>query len=81
LSRGASGYRTSRGDDMIDEEEPMSTTATFAVEEYRDELEAAPTNYQIATTLLFENERLRVWEMLLGPGERISFHCHRTPYF
>jgi hypothetical protein len=59
----------------------MSTTATFAVEQYRDELDAAPTNYEIATTLLFENERIRVWEMLLGPGERIPFHCHRTPYF
>jgi hypothetical protein len=55
--------------------------ATFRVEDFAAELEAAPTNYEIATTLLFENERIRVWEMLLEPGERIPFHCHRTPYF
>jgi hypothetical protein len=53
----------------------------FDVDQYRGELEAAPTNYEIATNLLFENERVRIWEMLLEPGQRIPFHHHRTAYF
>ncbi len=59
----------------------MAATSTFRVEDFAEELERAPTNDQICTRLLFENERIRVWEMLLEPGERIPFHNHRTPYF
>jgi hypothetical protein len=53
----------------------------FDVEQFREELAAAPTNFAVATKLVFENERIRVWEMHLEPGERVPFHCHRTPYF
>lgn len=56
-------------------------TARFDVEDYREDLERAPTNFQVGTKLLFENEAIRVWELRLGPGERVPFHCHRTPYF
>lgn len=59
----------------------MAIVEQFAVEDFREELEAAPTNFEIATKLLYENERIRVWEMLLEPGDRVPFHCHRTPYF
>ncbi len=59
----------------------MSSATQFALEEFADELAAAPTNFEIATKLVFENERVRVWEMHLEPGERVPFHCHRTPYF
>jgi hypothetical protein len=59
----------------------MSTVAEFDVAEYADELAEAPTNYVVATTLVFENERIRVWDMHLEPGERMPFHCHRTSYF
>ena len=47
----------------------------------QDELMAAPANYTIGTTMLLENERVRVWDITLGPGERMPFHCHRTTYF
>ena len=40
-----------------------------------------PTNFAIGTKLLCENERVRVWEISLAPGERHLFHCHRTSYF
>ena len=40
-----------------------------------------PTNFAIGTKLLCENERVRVWEISLAPGERHVFHCHRTSYF
>jgi hypothetical protein len=59
----------------------MATTSTFRVDDYEAEIAAAPTNYEICTRLMFENERVRVWEMLLEPGERIPFHYHRSPYF
>ncbi len=45
------------------------------------ELERAPTNHVVGTTLLLENDRVRVWDITLAPGERIPFHRHRTTYF
>jgi hypothetical protein len=59
----------------------MAVETRFRLEDFADELAAAPTNYEVATNLVFENERIRVWEMHLEPGERVPFHCHRTPYF
>ena len=35
----------------------------------------------MGTTVWFENERIRVWEILLQPGERGAFHSHVTNYF
>jgi quercetin dioxygenase-like cupin family protein len=35
----------------------------------------------VATTLLFENERVKVWEMCLEPGESSDFHRHALEYF
>ena len=34
----------------------------------------------VATRLLFENERIRVWEMDLAPGERSATHRHDLDY-
>ena len=34
----------------------------------------------IGTTLLFENDRVRVWELRLEPGERSDRHHHRHDY-
>jgi beta-alanine degradation protein BauB len=53
----------------------------FDRDEYGDELLAAPSNHDVGTTLLFDNHRLRVWEILLQPGERGPFHSHTTNYF
>ena len=38
-------------------------------------------NFVVGTRLLFENERIRVWDITLEPGERLDFHRHRTSYF
>ena len=38
-------------------------------------------NFQVGTRVLFENERIRVWDITLEPGERLPFHRHRTSYF
>ncbi len=48
---------------------------------YAGELSAAPSNHQLGTTMWFQNERIRVWEVLLQPGERGAFHAHTTNYF
>jgi beta-alanine degradation protein BauB len=34
----------------------------------------------VATKLLFENERVRIWEMRLGAGEESAVHRHDLDY-
>ena len=34
----------------------------------------------VATRLLFENERVKVWEMWLEPGEASALHRHERDY-
>ena len=34
----------------------------------------------VGTRLLFENDRVRVWEMSLAPGERSALHRHENDY-
>ena len=46
-----------------------------------EELAAAATNHAVGTSLWFENERIRVWEVRLEPGAHCPFHAHRAPYF
>jgi hypothetical protein len=54
---------------------------TFDPGDYQEELVAAPRNKQLGTSVWFENDRIRVWEVLLEPGERGEFHAHTTNYF
>ncbi len=54
---------------------------TFAVEEFAAELAAARDNRALGTSLWFENEHVRVFEVRLDPGERGPFHIHDAPYF
>ena len=44
--------------------------------EMHDPAELGP----IADRVLFENERVRIWEMQLEPGERTSVHHHEHDY-
>ena len=52
----------------------------FDPAEFADELAAAHENFVVGTRLLLENERVRVWDLTLAPGERVPFHRHRTSY-
>jgi hypothetical protein len=36
---------------------------------------------QVGTRIMFENERVRVWDLALAPGESLGKHIHRTDYF
>jgi oxalate decarboxylase/phosphoglucose isomerase-like protein (cupin superfamily) len=58
----------------------MATIERFLVEDFAEELAAAEENLEIGTALLFENDRIRAWEVKLAPGERVPFHHHRTAY-
>jgi beta-alanine degradation protein BauB len=35
---------------------------------------------QVGTRVLFENERIRVWDLALAPGESLAKHIHRNDY-
>jgi beta-alanine degradation protein BauB len=35
---------------------------------------------EIGTELLFENDRIRVWQMILQPGEESPHHRHEADY-
>ena len=59
----------------------MSAEGRFDPSTVAGELERAPSNAAVGNRLLFENERVRVWDITLTPGERLPFHCHRTSYF
>jgi quercetin dioxygenase-like cupin family protein len=34
----------------------------------------------VGSRILFENDLVRVWEILLEPGERLPLHQHTLPY-
>lgn len=34
----------------------------------------------VGTRLLFENERVRVWDLALEPGQALEKHIHRNDY-
>lgn len=35
----------------------------------------------VGTKLLFENDRVRVWDLTLAPGESTGMHRHQHTYF
>jgi beta-alanine degradation protein BauB len=41
---------------------------------------AEETLGDVANRFLFENDRVRVWEMRLEPGEGSALHHHELPY-
>ncbi len=36
--------------------------------------------HDVATTLLFENDRVKIWELALAPGEDTGLHRHYHDY-
>ncbi len=60
---------------------PAGERGTFAVEDFEDELAVAGENRALGTSLWFENDHVRVFELRLGPGERGPFHVHDATYF
>ena len=54
-------------------------SGTFDVGAFAKEIDAPSAD--IGTKLLFENERVKVWEIKLAPSERAPFHRHTHNYF
>lgn len=54
---------------------------SFDPADFAEELAVAPSNRQIGTSLWFENDHVRVFEVRLEPEERGSFHVHDATYF
>jgi oxalate decarboxylase/phosphoglucose isomerase-like protein (cupin superfamily) len=53
----------------------------YDVAEFAAELALASENHEVGTTLRFENDRVRIWEIHLEPGQRGAFHIHDQTYF
>jgi uncharacterized cupin superfamily protein len=43
-------------------------------------MSAHALSHQVGTKLLFENDRVRVWEMVLQPGQESTYHEHSADY-
>ena len=56
-------------------------SATYSQEDFASELDDAPGNRNVGTTLWFENDHVRVWEVRLEAGQRAPFHTHSQTYF
>jgi oxalate decarboxylase/phosphoglucose isomerase-like protein (cupin superfamily) len=54
---------------------------SFDPAEFGSELAVAASNLDVGTRLLFQNDRVKVWEIRLAPGERGPFHAHTRRYF
>ncbi len=50
------------------------------LEKFRDEHAGDPIG-QVANTILYEDDDVRIWEMKLAPGEHSDLHHHEHDYF
>lgn len=47
----------------------------------KGEFQTNRDNARVGTLLLSESERVRVWHLAIGPGERVPVHRHVLDYF
>jgi hypothetical protein len=67
---------------MIDKKAARADKSAWPAEVVADfERESKNPNPCVGSTLLSENERVRIWIIRLQPGERIGFHRHVLDYF
>jgi hypothetical protein len=69
------------GEDLVTTGANGEERGTFDPAAYADELRRAPSNRELGTSLWFENDHVRVFEVRLEPRERGPFHVHDQPYF
>ena len=63
-------------DNVADRPNAGDERGSFDVEDFAEELAIAAGNRALGTSLWFENDRVRVFEVGLEPGERGPFHVH-----
>lgn len=59
----------------------MAENLNFSSSEIQADFETNKDNPEVGHTLLFENEKVKVWHIRLEPGERIHYHRHDYDYF
>ena len=59
---------------------PVPPEIMAKMESHREENAAEPLG-QVADRVLFEDEKVRVWEMRLEPGEMSDLHRHDLDYY
>ncbi|RRA99807.1 cupin domain-containing protein [Larkinella rosea] len=59
----------------------MSAYPSPSAEALQEELQHYQDNEEVGHTLLFENDKVKVWHISLQPGERIHYHRHSHDYF
>lgn len=63
------------------EREVLSTSTDEWSDEIQSEFVSQSANGNVGGRLLLENDRVRVWEIRLKPGERYGVHRHVLDYF
>ena len=67
---------------MLEKKPVVATKAPWSAEVSAEfEREKKNPNGCVGKRLLSENERVRVWDIRLAPGERFGFHRHVLDYF
>jgi hypothetical protein len=67
---------------MMDKKAARSEKSAWSPELIAEfERESKNPNPSVGSTLLSENDRVRIWIIRLQPGERIGFHRHVLDYF
>lgn len=69
-------YQGSQPDRVV-----LSTSVDDWSEEIRKEFSDQSSNGRVGGRLLLENDRVRIWEIRLEPGERYGAHRHVLDYF
>jgi beta-alanine degradation protein BauB len=53
----------------------------FDIAEFAAEMIVGRSNAEVGSTILYENNWTRIWDITLEPGERVPFHCHSYTYW
>ena len=61
--------------------DPIIEAGRYDKADYAEELEQAPHNHDLGTSLWYANDHVRVFEVRLEPGQRGPFHIHDKTYF
>jgi hypothetical protein len=59
---------------------PIPPEMRERIEKFRQEHAGEPIG-DVADHVLFEDEKVRIWEMKLEPGEHSDLHHHAHPYY
>lgn len=72
---------TPQSDAALDADTPDLARYADWPEERREEIVANWRSRQVGSRIVSETDTVRVWHLVLQPGERAPFHRHAEPYF